>query len=61
MQVKDVELLLSKLLEVRGRYYFERDNSCQRLSKTGVEILCLLLVLIPFSNFLSLFPYPSNF
>ncbi|KAI6696158.1 hypothetical protein NL676_016277, partial [Syzygium grande] len=43
MQVKDVELLLSKLLEVRGRYYFERDNSCQRLSKTGVEILCLLL------------------
>ncbi|KAF8044357.1 hypothetical protein BT93_A2372 [Corymbia citriodora subsp. variegata] len=43
MQVKDVDLLLSKLLEVRGRYYFERDNSCQRLSKADVEILCLLL------------------
>ncbi|XP_030533160.1 uncharacterized protein At3g06530 isoform X1 [Rhodamnia argentea] len=43
MQVKDVELLLSKLLESRDRYYFERDNSYQRLSKADVEILCLLL------------------
>lgn len=43
MQVKDVDLLLSKLLEVHGRYYFERDDSCQRLPKADVEILCLLL------------------
>lgn len=43
MHVKDVESLLSSLLERRRQYYFELDKSCQKLSKIEIEILNLLL------------------
>ncbi|KAB1204141.1 hypothetical protein CJ030_MR8G004038 [Morella rubra] len=51
MHVKDVESLLSSLLERRRQYYFELDKSCQKLSKIEIEILNLLLesCAMPFS------------
>lgn len=43
MRVKDVESLLSRLLKRHSQYYSEVDKSSQKLSKTEVKILCLLL------------------
>lgn len=43
LHVKEAESLLSQLLKRRRQYYFEVDRSSQKLSKTEVKILCLLL------------------
>ncbi|GFY84406.1 ARM repeat superfamily protein [Actinidia rufa] len=45
MYAKDVVSLLSELLE-RRHQYLEKENSCRALSKTEVEILCLLLEVV---------------
>ncbi|XP_059627802.1 uncharacterized protein At3g06530 [Cornus florida] len=42
-RVKDVECLLSDLLTKRCQYLIGVDKSCHKLSKTDIEILCLLL------------------
>ncbi|KAJ6933914.1 hypothetical protein NC651_009094 [Populus alba x Populus x berolinensis] len=43
LHVKEAESLLSQLLKRRRQYYFEVERSSQKLSKTEVKILCLLL------------------
>ncbi|XP_075648528.1 uncharacterized protein At3g06530 isoform X3 [Castanea sativa] len=43
MVYKDVYSVLSLLLERRSRCYFDLDKSCQKLSKSEIEMLCLLL------------------
>ncbi|KAG6781264.1 hypothetical protein POTOM_014155 [Populus tomentosa] len=43
LHVKEAESLLSQLLKRRHQYYFEVEQSSQKLSKTEVKILCLLL------------------
>ncbi|KAK3033239.1 hypothetical protein RJ639_033119 [Escallonia herrerae] len=43
MLVRDVELLLSELLNRRDQYHLGHDKSCTKLSTIEVEILCLLL------------------
>lgn len=43
LHVKEAESLLSHLLKRRRQYYFEVERSSQKLSKTEVKILCLLL------------------
>ncbi|KAK2994684.1 hypothetical protein RJ640_026163 [Escallonia rubra] len=43
MLVRDVELLLSELLNRRDQYHLGHDKSCTKLSTVEVEILCLLL------------------
>ncbi|GAB4854073.1 hypothetical protein Ancab_022655 [Ancistrocladus abbreviatus] len=41
--VKDIEMLLSELLQRRHGFHFGFDRSCQGLSNIDVDILCLLL------------------
>ncbi|KAF5743615.1 hypothetical protein HS088_TW08G00200 [Tripterygium wilfordii] len=43
IRIKDVELLLSLLLKRRNEYCLEQDIQSEKLSKTEVKILCLLL------------------
>ncbi|KAK3026432.1 hypothetical protein RJ639_041444 [Escallonia herrerae] len=43
MLVRDVELLLSELLNRRDQYHLGHDKSCTKLATIEVEILCLLL------------------
>ncbi|CAL5366770.1 unnamed protein product [Camellia sinensis] len=43
MRVKDVESLLSELLERRHQYHLGHEKARHKLSKIEVEILCLLL------------------
>ncbi|XP_050225155.1 uncharacterized protein At3g06530 isoform X2 [Mercurialis annua] len=47
--VKDVETLLDQLLKRRRQCNFEADKSIQKLSKSEVKILCLLLELCAMS------------
>ena len=43
MVYKDVYSVLSLLLERRSRFYSDLDKSCQKLSKSEIEMICLLL------------------
>ncbi|XP_047327149.1 uncharacterized protein At3g06530 [Impatiens glandulifera] len=43
LHVKDVKILASTLLKRRREYHIQHADSCQKLSKTEVYILCLLL------------------
>ncbi|CAA6663312.1 unnamed protein product [Spirodela intermedia] len=44
LKVKEVKVLLDELLNKRKQYYFGRDpRSCDKLSETEIQILCLLL------------------
>ncbi|XP_047318705.1 uncharacterized protein LOC124922026 [Impatiens glandulifera] len=46
LHVKDVKILASMLLKKRREYHIQHAESCQKLSKTEVYILCLLLRLV---------------
>ncbi|XP_065871790.1 uncharacterized protein At3g06530 [Euphorbia lathyris] len=43
LRLKDVEMYLAQLLERRKQLHFKGDKSIQKLSKTEIKILCLLL------------------
>ncbi|XP_058086889.1 uncharacterized protein At3g06530 isoform X2 [Magnolia sinica] len=43
LKIEEVKLLLSELLERRNQFHFGLDKSCEQLSHTEAETLCLLL------------------